>query len=671
MDNGLNFPISITTIGIEKVSQVPALFNNIVHSAEGVKTALPPFNDLMRVLTNIEKILTEIGHVSVGSYNTLNDIWSTNYQGFNKAKGHAEKLEKEIDKIGSTSKKSGKEVQSGFLDKFNKIGFAIQSVKNIASTVSGVLSPIFQEGMSRQNAVTDFSTLLGIPDPEEARAMAQKYADDLRSTNAATLYGAGTLNDNAKSMLAYGVDAETSFQILESLGDVAMGDANKMNSLATAFSQMWSLGKLQTQDWKQMVGAGFNPFNQMQKDLGKTTEELDEMMSKGKITAEMTRDAFLHATQASYYDIEGKIQYATDKESLEKAQKEFDEANEKLAAEGKQKKEWKVEKGQFFGALQNTMDNTLQGKMATLNSAIDDIKAKVFEIMVPVALKAITIIKDKLMPIVERLVPVINGVAAVIIPIFKFIGDHIDTILTLVTAIGVVIGITKAWIAVQTVINAVLTANPIGVVVMAIAAMVAVVAVCIEKWDEWGQIVIWLCGAFGLIVNIIQNIKKHWDSIVEAFESGGLIGGIKRIGIVLLDCVLSPLSKAMEYLSDLTGWKWAADFKNTVQLWRYNLDLLEVPDKTDKGEDETDSTQTDLETLVKGGGGSGNGGKGLKTATESVASGGTRNTQITINLGNIVENVNFNGTPADNEQSVMDVFTEQLLRVLYSAQTAV
>ncbi len=667
-NNGLNFPISITPVGIEKVSQIPAIINNIAKSAQSVNASVSPLDRLMKVLTNIEQILMEIGRVGVGSFNKLNDIWATNHQGFNKVNGQAVKLEKEIDKIGKTSKKSGQEVKSGFLDNFNKIGFAINSVKNIAGTIANVVGPIFKEGMARQNAVTDFSTLLGIPDPEEARAMAQKYADDLRSTNAATLYGAGTLNDNAKSMLAYGVDAETSFQILESLGDVAMGDANKMNSLATAFSQMWSLGKLQTQDWKQMVGAGFNPFNQMQKDLGKTTEELDEMMSKGKITAEMTRDAFLHATQASYYDIEGKIQYATDKESLEKAQKEFDEANEKLAAEGKQKKEWKVEKGQFFGALQNTMDNTLQGKMASIMSSFDDLKARVFELLMPIAEKLVPLIKDSVLPLVEKCMPLIEGVAWLLGELTDYIQKNWEELSTLVIGIGAVVGAIM------------LLTSPVTWIVVAIGAIAAGLVWLVKNWEEWHDVVVAINYPLAVLIDIIMSVKKHWDQIISGFKDGGAIEGIKRLGLAILDGILRPVESLMKMLSkveflglgNIAGW-----LGDKVTSLRDQINgafaVYEAVDalKPDTNPQESNETQDTLENTVKGAGGKGGLGKATKDKTESVASGGTRNTQITINLDNMVETVNFNGGVEENAQRTTDTFVECLLRALYSAQTAV
>lgn len=664
MNNNLQFSIEIVPQGFEQVNKLPAVLSKVNDSVAQVNTsfasfgnAFSPFDSLMKVLTNIEKILGQIGRVSVESFNKLDDILVTNTNGFQKCKDHAEKLDKQIEQIGKSSSKAGTEVKEGLLDRLAKFGQAFMGIKSAAQSVWGAITPIFEEGMMRQNAEADFATILGIPDPEEAKKVAKEYADDLRSTDTAALYGTSTVNEGAKSMIAYGVDPETTFQMMESLGDLAMGDKQKLSSLSTAFSQMWSLGKLQTQDWKQMVGAGFNPFMQMQKDLGKTTEQLDEMMSKGKISADMVKDAFIHATQISYIDKNGKKQYT------------FDE-NEAIS---NKKEGTEIEKGMYFGSMTNTMNNTLTGALATLSGAFDDLKAKAFEILTPIALKIVTFVRDQLIPIIQRIMPVLEGVASVAGDIMNFIGEHIETILTLATAIGIVVGVVKAWMAVQTVLNAILTANPVGVVVMAIAALVAIVAVCIEKWEEWGQVVIMLMGPFGWIVSAVVNIKKHWDSIVSAFQSEGIIGGIKRIGAVLLDVVLAPLSKILGYVSNLTGWKWAKNLQQDVEAMRLKIVGKDLSDIIKDPEKETESsTQNDLENAVNLGNGSGS--KGLKETagnkTEKVATGGTRNTQITITLGNLVGEIAFNGGFSDNREQVESNITDSLLRVLYSAAYA-
>lgn len=60
--------------------------------------------------------------------------------------------------------------------------------------------------------------------------------------------------------------------------------------------------------------------------------------------------------------------------------------------------------------------------------------------------------------------------------------------------------------------------------------------------------------------------------------------------------------------------------------------------------------------------------KELSSKTQAVATGGTRNTQITINLGKFMDNMVFQGGYADNKQDIENHFREMLLRTLYAAQ---
>ena len=99
-------------------------------------------------------------------------------------------------------------------------------------------------------------------------------------------------------MTSFGIEAEKSIDYLKAIGDVSMGDAGKFNSLALAFSQMSSAGKLMGQDLMQMVNAGFNPLEEISRKTGKSIGELKEEMSKGAISSKMVQDAFISATSA-------------------------------------------------------------------------------------------------------------------------------------------------------------------------------------------------------------------------------------------------------------------------------------------------------------------------------------------------------------------------------------
>ena len=74
----------------------------------------------------------------------------------------------------------------------------------------------------------------------------------IREYGKATVYDRSGLIEAQKTMMAFGLDAEYAFGKLKNIGDIALGDKQKMQSLALAFSQMSSTGKLMGQDLLQM-----------------------------------------------------------------------------------------------------------------------------------------------------------------------------------------------------------------------------------------------------------------------------------------------------------------------------------------------------------------------------------------------------------------------------------
>lgn len=97
-------------------------------------------------------------------------------------------------------------------------------------------------------------------------------------------------------LLSFNIEAEKVPNILRQIGDVSMGNSEKFKSLALAFSQMYSTGKLMGQDLLQMINAGFNPLTIIAEKTGKSIGVLKEEMAQGAISAEMVADAFEAAT---------------------------------------------------------------------------------------------------------------------------------------------------------------------------------------------------------------------------------------------------------------------------------------------------------------------------------------------------------------------------------------
>jgi len=111
----------------------------------------------------------------------------------------------------------------------------------------------------------------------------------------------------------------------------------------------------------------------------------------------------------------------------------------------------------------------------------------------------------------------------------------------------------KAITAAQLMFNAALTANPIGAVIVAISALVALVILAVNSYDDWGASLLLLMGPFGMIINIIQSFKRNWQMVKDAFTTGGLMSGLKAIGRVLIDSLLMPLQQLLELASNIPG----------------------------------------------------------------------------------------------------------------------
>jgi hypothetical protein len=105
----------------------------------------------------------------------------------------------------------------------------------------------------------------------------------------------------------------------------------------------------------------------------------------------------------------------------------------------------------------------------------------------------------------------------------------------------------------QWALNIAMDANPIGAIILLVMALVAAVVVIIKKWDEWGAALSLFMGPLGWVIALVQSFRKHWDSITDAFTKGGIVAGIKRIGLVLLDALLYPVQQLLELLSKIPG----------------------------------------------------------------------------------------------------------------------
>lgn len=160
--------------------------------------------------------------------------------------------------------------------------FALNQLKQFATEIISVRGEI-------ESLQISFETLAG-------KSKGNQLFSEIKEFAVQTPMMMGDLAKGAQTMLAFNIEAEKVMPILKAIGDISMGDSQKFNSLALAFSQMSATGKLMGQDLLQMINAGFNPLSVISEKTGKSIGELKEEMEQGKITTEMVTQAFIAAT---------------------------------------------------------------------------------------------------------------------------------------------------------------------------------------------------------------------------------------------------------------------------------------------------------------------------------------------------------------------------------------
>ncbi len=98
------------------------------------------------------------------------------------------------------------------------------------------------------------------------------------------------------TMMSFGISSEKTKASLSMLGDVALGNKDKLAGLSLVYGQIQSTGRLMGQDLLQLINQGFNPLTIISQKTGKSMAELKQDMEDGAISADMVTDAFVTAT---------------------------------------------------------------------------------------------------------------------------------------------------------------------------------------------------------------------------------------------------------------------------------------------------------------------------------------------------------------------------------------
>lgn len=253
---------------------------------------------------------------------------------------------------------------------------------------------------------------------------------------------------------------------------------------------------------------------------------------------------------------------------------------------------------------------------------------------------------------------------------------------------GIVAGATHVWTAAQWLLNAAMTANPIGLIIVGVAALIAAIAWVATKTEGWGEA--WkntIQGAkltiktfvsiaklnFLTLVNGIMiginKIKKGWYQFKDAVGMGDSSENQKMINQINQDTEARKeaiRSAGKEVLNNALAAKEA--FANAAGSIRLKA-KVEVEDGAPEGITPAKVPGIDIGSGSGDAGGS-SGGKGGKT-NKAIATGGSKHNYITVSLKSLIERLEIKGNDfKENSRQLQDQSTDALLRTLALASTA-
>lgn len=569
----------------------------------------------------------------------------------------------QIDRMLGRVNVNAKKTES-LLEGINTVAFKVNNIfsgiQNTIGKVSGAIGQVINLGSENELQKMNMTTLFkgNVAAAEDMFAKISKYGKE-------TVYDKAGLIDAQRTMMSFGLSGEQSFETLKQIGDIAMGDKQKMQSLALAFAQATSAGKLQGQDLMQLINAGFNPLQTISERTGESLISLKDKMSKGQISAEMLAQAF---------------QWATD------------------------------ESGLFYeGATKAGV--TTAGRINQLKDTFDEFIISVFDKLKPVIDYCIDFASNVLSTLPDTFEKIRSAVSSLLGPIiavttawsvYKFIIISINawqflvaTWKSMLAAYEVVVfavkNATSLWAATQWLLNVALSANPVAVVIAGIVALIAVIAYVCSRITGWGTL--WE-GLMGFMKNsfyaFVDGVKLYFSTFINGFLMG-----------------LDKIKLGWYKFKEACGIGDSDENKNAIAAINADIEARQKA-IADGAKSMIDNATKAKDSLVKGFGGlswkssaddmigasnsaktsvqgqivaATNGGMSqgvtqgampsASQSTNAVATGGTRNTNITIKIDDMIKQVVFNGSTSDNKESVEKNFAECLYRVLGMAQNSI
>ena len=282
-----------------------------------------------------------------------------------------------------------------------------QMIADFAKQASSKLAEVVKSGVdynaTMESYLTNFKVMLG---SEEAAAT---KLSEIRKMAASTPFSLDDLTSGTQTLLQFGIVADDTTGVLQRLGDISLGNAEKLQTLTRAYGKMSSAQKVTLENVNMMIDAGFNPLNQICDATGESMSDLYKRISDGKV---------------SFSELEAAVEAATSQggqfyNGMLEASQTFNGRLSTLTDNTKA----------LLGALSDSLYSSLSDLLPVANDVVLELTDAFTEGGVPAMLDTAAELLDNFADgLIQKIPDAVSAVSDLLTELLNYLADHQDDI---------------------------------------------------------------------------------------------------------------------------------------------------------------------------------------------------------------------------------------------------
>ena len=282
-----------------------------------------------------------------------------------------------------------------------------QMIADFAKQASSKLAEVVKSGVdynaTMESYLTNFKVMLG---SEEAAAT---KLSEIRKMAASTPFSLDDLTSGTQTLLQFGIAADDTTGVLQRLGDISLGNAEKLQTLTRAYGKMSSAQKVTLENVNMMIDAGFNPLNQICDATGESMSDLYKRISDGKV---------------SFSELEAAVEAATSQggqfyNGMLEASQTFNGRLSTLTDNTKA----------LLGALSDSFYSSLSDLLPVANDVVLELTDAFTEGGVPAMLDTAAELLDNFADgLIQKIPDAVSAVSDLLTELLNYLADHQDDI---------------------------------------------------------------------------------------------------------------------------------------------------------------------------------------------------------------------------------------------------